>query len=108
MHIFTLTTLLASLTVSSLATSGAVSAMPVAENIKPAYQNITATTWDKIEGNWMQVRGKVRQQWGKLTDDDITVLNGRRDELSGIIQKRYGISASEANSEIDRWMNSMD
>ena len=47
---------------------------------------------DRIEGNWKQLRGKVQQQWGKLTDDDLTTIEGRRVELVGKIQERYGIA----------------
>ena len=46
--------------------------------------------WDEIEGNWKQLKGKVQQQWGKLTDDDFDKINGRRNELVGKIQERYG------------------
>ena len=48
--------------------------------------------WDRIEGNWKQLSGKVRQQWGKLTDDDLDVIDGRREELAGRIQEVYGVS----------------
>ena len=47
--------------------------------------------WDRIEGNWKQAKGKVKEQWGKLTDDDIALVNGERDQLAGKIQERYGI-----------------
>jgi uncharacterized protein YjbJ (UPF0337 family) len=56
--------------------------------------------WDRIEGNWKQFSGKIKQQWGKLTDDDLTVLEGSADELSGRIQKRYGIAKEEAEKQI--------
>ena len=46
--------------------------------------------WDQIEGNWVKAKGKLRQQWGKLTDDDIDVINGKRQELAGRLQERYG------------------
>ena len=45
--------------------------------------------WNRVEGNWKQVKGKVKEQWGKLTDDDLDVINGRRDQLEGKIQERY-------------------
>jgi uncharacterized protein YjbJ (UPF0337 family) len=59
--------------------------------------------WDEIEGNWTQFKGKVRSQWGKLTDDDIEVINGKRTELLGVLQKRYGHAKELAEREIDRW-----
>ena len=58
--------------------------------------------WDRIEGNWKQVTGKVRVQWGKLTDDDIDVIAGRREQLAGKIQERYGIAKDEAEKQFRR------
>src|SRR5690242_3091024 len=60
--------------------------------------------WDQIEGNWTKAKGKLRQQWGKLTDDDITVINGKREELAGRLQERYGYQKDQAEKEIDDWM----
>ena len=57
-------------------------------------------SWDRIEGNWKQVRGKVREQWGKLTDDDLDVIAGRRDMLLGKIQKKYGLAQEEADNQV--------
>lgn len=62
--------------------------------------------WDRIEGNWKEFRGKVQQQWGKLTDDDLDVIEGRRDELEGVIQKRYGYAKDQTRAEVDRWLKS--
>ncbi|TVS00667.1 MAG: CsbD family protein [Rhodospirillales bacterium] len=59
--------------------------------------------WDQIKGNWKQFSGKVRQQWGKLTDDDIEVAKGNRDELVGRVQERYGIARQEAERQVDEW-----
>ena len=64
--------------------------------------------WDTIAGNWKQVQGKVRQQWGKLTDDDLELVKGKRDELAGRIQERYGIAKDEAERQIDDWGRSTD
>ena len=61
--------------------------------------------WDRIEGNWKQFSGKVKAQWGKLTDNDIDVIAGRRDELVGKIQEQYGIKKDEAEKQVDRWGN---
>jgi uncharacterized protein YjbJ (UPF0337 family) len=63
--------------------------------------------WDRVEGNWKQFRGKVKEQWGKLTEDDIAVINGRQDQLVGRIQERYGIAKEEAERQIDGWINRM-
>ena len=64
--------------------------------------------WDRIEGNWKQFSGKVRQQWGKLTDDDLDLIDGRREELSGRIQEVYGVSKDEAERQIERFSGSLD
>ena len=56
--------------------------------------------WDRIEGNWKQVKGKVKEQWGKLTDDDLMVLEGDQDQLTGRIQERYGIAKEEAERQV--------
>lgn len=64
--------------------------------------------WDRIEGNWKQIKGKAKVQWGKLTDDDLDVAAGKRQELAGRIQERYGVSKDEAEKQVDSWGNSAD
>ena len=64
--------------------------------------------WDRIEGNWKQFSGKVRQQWGKLTDDDLDVIDGRREELAGRIQEVYGVSKDEADRQIETFAGTLD
>ena len=59
--------------------------------------------WDRVEGNWKQVAGKVKEKWGKLTDDDLTAINGRRDQLEGKIQERYGLAKDQVKKDIDDW-----
>ena len=59
--------------------------------------------WDRVEGNWKQFSGKVKEKWGKLTDDDITVIGGRQEQLIGRIQKRYGMAKEEAEKEVKEW-----
>jgi len=59
--------------------------------------------WDRIRGNWKQVTGKVQAQWGKLTDDDLEVVAGHRDQLAGKIQERYGIAKDEAERQLTAW-----
>ena len=63
--------------------------------------------WDQIEGKWHQVKGKVREQWGKLTDDDLDVIAGRRDQFLGRLQERYGLARGEAERQIDEWVKSI-
>jgi uncharacterized protein YjbJ (UPF0337 family) len=55
--------------------------------------------WDQVAGNWKQLKGTVREKWGKLTDDDLDVVAGKRDQLLGKIQERYGITKEEAEKE---------
>lgn len=55
---------------------------------------------DIIEGNWKETKGKVKQQWGKLTDDQLDVIDGKRDQLAGEIQKAYGVSRDEAEKQV--------
>lgn len=63
--------------------------------------------WNRIQGNWKQVAGNVRQKWGKLTDDDLAQSNGEREVLAGKIQERYGVSQQEANWQIDEWADKL-
>jgi uncharacterized protein YjbJ (UPF0337 family) len=58
---------------------------------------------DQFEGKWKQLKGQVKQRWGKLTDDDVTALSGKKDELVGKIQERYGITREQAEREADEW-----
>ena len=55
--------------------------------------------WDQVAGNWKQFKGAVREKWGKLTDDDLDVVAGKRDQLLGKIQERYGITKEAAEKE---------
>jgi uncharacterized protein YjbJ (UPF0337 family) len=63
--------------------------------------------WDRIEGNWKQFKGKMQQQWGKLTDDDLDLVNGRRQELAGKLQERYGLAKDAAERQIDDWAKTL-
>jgi uncharacterized protein YjbJ (UPF0337 family) len=62
--------------------------------------------WDQLEGKWKQYSGKVKEKWGKLTDDDLEVVRGRRDQLIGKIQERYGIVKQEAEKQVDEFARS--
>ena len=59
--------------------------------------------WDRIEGQWKQMKGKVKTKWGKLTDDDLDVIAGQKDQLVGRIQERYGIQKDAAQRQVDEW-----
>ena len=58
---------------------------------------------ETIKGSWKQLKGKAKERWGKLTDDDLDVVAGRRDELAGKIQERYGVAKEEAHSQLAAW-----
>ena len=58
---------------------------------------------DQIEGKWKQLKGSVKKQWGKLTDDDLDVIAGKQDQLAGKIQERYGITRDEAAKQVHEW-----
>src|SRR6266702_268461 len=64
-------------------------------------KEVLGMDWNRVEGNWKQVKGKVKEKWGKLTDDDLDVINGRRDQLEGKIQERYGIAKDQAQKEVN-------
>jgi uncharacterized protein YjbJ (UPF0337 family) len=63
--------------------------------------------WDRIEGNWKQFSGKVKEKWGQLTDDDLARISGNREQLEGILQQRYGFAKDKAREEIDLWSKSL-
>jgi len=60
--------------------------------------------WDTLKGDWKQFKGKVKEKWGKLTDDDLDVIDGKRDQLSGLLQKRYGYAKEAAEREIEAFV----
>ncbi|MGE3820565.1 MAG: CsbD family protein [Isosphaeraceae bacterium] len=57
--------------------------------------------WDQFEGNWMQVKGKVRERWGDLTDDELEQIAGKKDQLLGKLQERYGFTKEQAQKELE-------
>ncbi len=63
--------------------------------------------WDQIQGNWRQLKGKIKANWGDLTDDDLDVIDGRREELLGKLQKAYGIGKSEAEQQLKDFERSL-
>ncbi len=60
--------------------------------------------WDRVKGKWKQMSGQAKTQWGKLTDDDLTQIDGRREELEGRLQERYGKSKDDIRREVDDWL----
>ena len=61
--------------------------------------------WDRIEGNWKQFKGTAKQKWGKLTDDQLDVIAGKRDQLAGWIQEAYGVTLEASQRQIDQWQS---
>ena len=59
--------------------------------------------WNIIEGKWKELKGKAREEWGKLTDDDLEIMAGSKDKLAGRIQERYGIAKEDAERQVDDW-----
>ena len=59
---------------------------------------------DQVQGKWKQMKGSIKERWGKLTDDDFDVINGQHDQLVGKVQERYGIAKQEAQQQVDEWM----
>ena len=59
--------------------------------------------WDQIEGRWKEVKGKAREMWGDLTDDELDQAAGKRDQMVGLIQKKYGDSKADAERKVDEW-----
>lgn len=60
---------------------------------------------DILKGKWAQLKGSVKEQWGKLTDDEIDQLDGRREQLVGKVQERYGIAREQAARDVENWLN---
>jgi uncharacterized protein YjbJ (UPF0337 family) len=58
---------------------------------------------DIVEGNWTQLKGRIKQAWGKLTDDEIDMFQGKRDEFYGLVQERYGLARDDAEKELRRF-----
>ncbi|MDR3632875.1 MAG: CsbD family protein [Isosphaeraceae bacterium] len=63
--------------------------------------------WDQVAGEWKQFRGHVKEKWGKLTDDELTTIAGKRDQLAGLLQEKYGYAKDHAEMEIDRFAKAL-
>ena len=59
--------------------------------------------WDRISANWTHWKGRVRERWGRLTDDELAIVGGRRDQLAGRIQEAYGLTRIEAERQLRNW-----
>jgi uncharacterized protein YjbJ (UPF0337 family) len=63
--------------------------------------------WDQIEGNWKQIQGRVREKWAEMTDDDLQLIKGKRDQLIGKLQERRGIARQQAEREVEEWARAL-
>jgi len=63
--------------------------------------------WNRIEGNWKQFTGSAKEKWGKLTDDDLNVIEGRREQLEGKLQQRYGYNKDQIRKDVDDWFGTL-
>ena len=63
--------------------------------------------WNRIEGGWKDLKGKIRQQWGNLTDDDLDKIAGKREEFEAKLQQLYGLTKDAARKQIDEWMTKL-
>jgi uncharacterized protein YjbJ (UPF0337 family) len=64
--------------------------------------------WDQVEGQWKNLKGTIREKWGKFTDDDLETIAGKKDRLVGKLQERYGLEKERAEAELDQYIASMD
>ena len=87
----------------SLVASPVVYAQTSTSTTTATVKTDTAAVWQKIKGSWNTAKGAVKEQWGKLTDDDLLEIQGRRDQLVGKIQMRYGISQEQAEAQVSGW-----
>jgi uncharacterized protein YjbJ (UPF0337 family) len=70
-------------------------------------QGVSVMDWNRVEGNWKQFKGQIKEKWGNLTDDDLDKIEGNRDQLEGRIQERYGIAKDQVRKDVDTWLESV-
>ena len=75
--------------------------------VTSSHDQETPMNWDQVQGSWKQFKGQVKQKWGDLTDDEIDRVEGRQEELAGLIQKKYGKTREEAQREVDDWAGTL-
>lgn len=64
--------------------------------------------WNRVDGNWKQIRRKIKEKWDKLTDDELMQIDGKRDQFEGKLQEHYGIAKDRVRQDVDNWLSSMD
>jgi uncharacterized protein YjbJ (UPF0337 family) len=67
-----------------------------------------AMDWNRVEGAWKQFRGKAREKWAELTDDDLARMDGKREQFEGILQERYGEGRDRIREDVDAWLKTLD
>jgi uncharacterized protein YjbJ (UPF0337 family) len=80
---------------------------PTARATARAYIEENTMNWDKISGEWRELQGKFRSKWGKLTDDDLETISGKKDQLIGRLQQRYGYQKDHAEREVDDFLKTI-
>ena len=97
-----------------LKSGGAHAAGLIRERSKPAPVKSSISTqeemtmdWNRVEGNWKQFKGAAKEKWGKLTDDDLNVIEGRREQLEGKLQQRYGFAKDQIHKDVDDWFRTL-
>ncbi len=63
--------------------------------------------WDQLQSKWMQMRGPLRHRWGRLTEEDLDVINGQRDVFISRVQERYSVDKAEAQQRIEEWLRAL-
>lgn len=63
--------------------------------------------WDQIKGRWTEIKGSARENWGELTDDELAEARGEREQVIGLVQRKYGKAREEAEREVDRWQSEL-
>jgi uncharacterized protein YjbJ (UPF0337 family) len=81
----------------------AVSELAITQSQQSRISQGGSMNWDQVEGKWKQASGKVKEKWGKLTDDDLQTIAGKRDQLVGRIQERYGIARDVAEKQVEEF-----
>jgi uncharacterized protein YjbJ (UPF0337 family) len=77
------------------------------EDTRYTFKEDQVMNWDRVQGDWKQFSGKVKQKWGQLTDDDLAQINGNREQLEGKIQSRYGLAKDKVKADVDSWVNGL-
>jgi len=82
--------------------------MELAQGSDNLFSRSYVMNWDQITGEWKQLKGKVKEKWGKLTDDDLTTIAGKREHLAGLLQERYGYAKDQAEKELNEFSQKLN